>query len=37
MNDMDKGSDELTFICDGFPPIPTKIVKKIEQGEYVDL
>ena len=36
MNDMDKGSDELTFICEGFPPIPTKIVKKIEQGEYVD-
>ena len=28
--------DELTFITDGLPPIPTKVVQKIEKGEYVD-
>lgn len=28
--------DDLTFINEGFPPIPTKVVKRIERGEYVD-
>ena len=29
-------SDELTFISEGLPPIATKVVAKIEKGEYVD-
>ena len=32
----EKSADELTFINEGFPPIATKIVRKIEKGEYVD-
>ena len=32
----EKSSDELTFISEGLPPILTKVVKKIEKGEYVD-
>ena len=32
----EKSSDELTFISKGLPPILTKVVKKIEKGEYVN-
>ena len=32
----EKSSDELTFISEGLPLILTKVVKKIENGEYVD-
>lgn len=28
---------ELSLINEGFPPIPTKVVQKIEKGDYVDL
>ena len=31
-----KGSDELVFIGEGFPPLTAKVVQKIEKGEYVD-
>ena len=28
--------EELVFITEGLPPVPTKVVKKIEKGEFVD-
>uniref|UniRef100_A0A1X7V4R4 C3H1-type domain-containing protein n=1 Tax=Amphimedon queenslandica TaxID=400682 RepID=A0A1X7V4R4_AMPQE len=32
-----KGPEELLFISEDIPPIPSKVVQKIEKGEYVDL
>ena len=31
-----KGADELMFISEGFPPLTSKVVQKIEKGEFVD-
>uniref|UniRef100_A0A1X7VFH4 Uncharacterized protein n=1 Tax=Amphimedon queenslandica TaxID=400682 RepID=A0A1X7VFH4_AMPQE len=31
----EKGPEELSFISEGLPPIPSKVVQKIEKGEYV--
>lgn len=32
----EKAKDTLVYICDGIPPLPTKVVQSIEKGEFVD-
>ena len=32
----DLSAEELTFVTEGLPPISSKVVKKIERGEFVD-
>lgn len=33
---VDPAPEELMFITEGLPPIPSKVVKKVEKGEFVD-